>query len=511
VSSPSSPRGATGPPLARPGRVALAWAIATLLALVALGGAPGVARDEAAVIALSGERVTMAARSAPPLGAALASATRAVGVPAGLPHLRALRLGSAAAGAVLSALLALAAWRLAGTWGALLAPALFWLAPRHLHAGLVATPDLALATLSLAAVLAWRSALRSESAAARLRWLVLAGVLLGGALAARLDAWVLVPALALHAAGDRLLARRATVAGGTGPRPRSGLAALGIVAGLGGAVLLAAWPAVLGLGLDPWQPGRAAGAIPAALTPLLTLPATLLWAYGGGAPHALLRVGRAARSRALGAAASDDLLLLLAAAAALAGAALGPAHAGARGSLHAMPFLALLGARALLRAAEVAWPSRGRSLAAALALALVYPAGRATVAAHPRGASAWNELAGGAPGAASRGLPRQDGGEASAALLGVVNERARQGARIWWATTAPPAVALYGRDGRVRPDLATAAGPHEADLAIVTLDGGSRDAEYRVWAAFRSARPVTGVYLDEVPLAFVYARAGAWR
>jgi hypothetical protein len=46
---------------------------------------------------------------------------------------------------------------------------------------------------------------------------------------------------------------------------------------------------------------------------------------------------------------------------------------------------------------------------------------------------------------------------------------------------------------------------------VLTLDGGSRDAEYRAWAAFRTARPVAGVYLDEVPLALAYARPGAWR
>jgi hypothetical protein len=45
----------------------------------------------------------------------------------------------------------------------------------------------------------------------------------------------------------------------------------------------------------------------------------------------------------------------------------------------------------------------------------------------------------------------------------------------------------------------------------VTLDGGSRDAEYRIWSAFRTARPSSAVFLDEVPLVHVYARPGAWR
>jgi hypothetical protein len=45
----------------------------------------------------------------------------------------------------------------------------------------------------------------------------------------------------------------------------------------------------------------------------------------------------------------------------------------------------------------------------------------------------------------------------------------------------------------------------------VAVEGGERDAEYRAWSALRTARPVAGVYMDEVPLAFVYARAGAWQ
>jgi hypothetical protein len=76
---------------------------------------------------------------------------------------------------------------------------------------------------------------------------------------------------------------------------------------------------------------------------------------------------------------------------------------------------------------------------------------------------------------------------------------------------SPAALEAYARDGRLRADLAAAAAPEEADLAVVALDGASRDAEYRAWAALRTARPAAGVYRDEVPLALVYARPGAWR
>jgi hypothetical protein len=172
----------------------------------------------------------------------------------------------------------------------------------------------------------------------------------------------------------------------------------------------------------------------------------------------------------------------------------------------------VLGARALLAAARVAWPSRATPLAASLALLVLWPGLRAAAHFHPAGASAWNELVGGAPGAASLGWRRQDGGEAAAALLDALNARGREGARIFWPATAPAAIRAFARDGRLRADLVAVDSPEEADLAIVILDGvTSRDAEYRTWSAFRTARPAAGAYLDEVPLAFVYARPGAWR
>jgi hypothetical protein len=487
---------------AAPGRIAAAWALIALATLLALGGAPGIGRDEASVVAAP--EGGPAPTATPPLAPALARAGHAASA-AGVPHVRALRLGSALLGALLSALLALAAWGLAGPVGALLAPALFWLAPRHLHAGLVATPDVALAALSLATVLAWRHAIAASDRPRRLRAAALAGLLLGAALAARADAWVLLPALAVHAVYLRVLRRRAAPA----PAPGGGVAALAVVAAVAAAVLVALWPGVLRAGVGPWLPVPR-GPLPAVLVALLTVPATLLLAYAGGAAHAVFRAARALRAD-LAPSGSDDALLLAAAAATLAGSALAAAPPGGRPALHAMPFLALLGARALLHACTLAWPRRAAPLAAAVALLVLYPALRATALAFPRGTSAWSELAGGAPGAASRGLPRQDGGDAVAAALEVVNERARAGARVWWPSAAPAAIALYARDGRLRGDLATAGGPEDADLVVVALDAGDRDAEYRAWAAFRTARPTSGIYVDEVPIALVYARAGAWR
>lgn len=518
---------------ARPGRLALAWATATLLALAALQGGPGVSRDEGAVLAAglrpgAGAQAALAP-AASPLAAAAAAAGDAALSRAGLPHLRAARLASAVLGAALSAALVLLAWDLAGAAAAALAPALFWLAPRHLHAGLVATPDLALAALAAGTVLAWRRAALDADARRRHRAALAAGLLFAAALAARPDAWVLLPALAIHAALSR----------GARRSPPSKLEAalhgvppaLAAMALLGAAALAAAWPALwraplagAAALLAPGASGGAAwlhlgeplrGRLPPAyplVVTALAVPATLLLAYAAGLAHALVRLAGAVRRRDP-AVRSDELLLLLCAAAPLAAASAGiaPAVAGTRPWLHAMPLLAVLGARALTRAAQVAWPSRAAPLAATLALLALYPGLRAAVHAHPAGASAWNELAGGAPGAATLGMQRQDGGEAAASILEALNARARSGARVWWPSTHPEALRRWTLDGRLRPDLEVADGPESADVAVVTLDGASRDAEYRAWTAFRTARPVAGTYLDEVPLAFVYARPGAWR
>jgi len=514
VSLPELPRAPGRAVLPSRGRIAAAWALATLLGLGALGGEPGISADEAAV--LVGRSATEAARPMPPLAPAVAAITDAAGTRAGLSHLRAARLGTALAGALLSVLLAIAGWELAGGAAALLAPALFWLAPRHLQAGLLATPDLDVAALALGAVLAWRGALRAGGRVAAVRGGAMSGLLVGAAVLARADAWVFLVALAAHGLGAAALAARSpedAEAGALLParNARRGAAAALAAALAAAAGALAGWPAAGAAGGAAFLPARAAGPVRAALVPFLAIPASLLFAYAGGALHATTRIAAAARRRTPGRGASDDLLLLCAAAAPLAAAAIAGAPRSARPWLPAVPFLAVLAARAIVVAGATAWPRRAAEVVASVALLVLYPGLRATVSSFPLGTAAWNELLGGAPGAASAGLPRQDGGDAVAGLLAEVNARARPGARIWWPGVSPEAIGAYVRDGRLRADLASAAGPEQADVAVVALDGASRDAEYRAWAALRTARPSAGVYRDEVPLALVYARPGAWR
>jgi hypothetical protein len=149
------------------------------------------------------------------------------------------------------------------------------------------------------------------------------------------------------------------------------------------------------------------------------------------------------------------------------------------------------------------------------------PAARAVVHVHPYGTAAYNELAGGAAGAAALGMQRQFWGDNVVGLLRQINEHAVPNARVWWQETTHLAVLAWQRDGRLRGDLRWADGPEEADLSIWQYHQEFRDKEYRTWAAFAEAprageparlpRPVAGIYLDEVPLVAIYARPGAWR
>jgi hypothetical protein len=489
-------------------RAALAWSAATLAALLALAPVPGLSRREAASIAAADRQTAawkalVAGRPLPPAEAAAGLAETAAAATHALvgPFADALgyRTATALLGALLSAVLALWGLEMAGAAGALLVPALFWAAPRALHGGLSVAPDVAFAAFGLATALSWRRALAGSGGVGRA---VATGLLFGAAAATRPGGFWLVALLGAHA----------VVARATPPR----VPWRGIRSALPATILLAP---VVALALAPWRwsaPGRlladhllpggpAAGA--AVLTEAaLAVPVPLLAAYLGGLVHLAVRLVRAARA---GADLSDDALLLLLVLGGGVLAALSP-PGGLGPLLPALAALALVAARALDACARTLGKARPGRVLAALSLLVLYPAVRATAHAFPHGAAAWNEAAGGAPGAASRGLPRQEGGEAAAAVLEAIRVHARPAARVWWAGVAPEAVRGYARDGRLREDLSAVDDPAEADLAVVSQEGGARGDDCRAWTAFGTARPAVSVHLDEVPLVHVYARPGAW-
>lgn len=543
-------------------RLALAWAVATFAGAAATAPAQGVGRDEGVYVwaaesyagfwaalpraparALAGLDAAFAPNHEhPPLTKDLYGLThalfhRALGWTG---WLQGFRMGAFLFAALLSWLLAATGHELAGLLGGLLAPALFWAVPRHFHHAHIAALDLPIAALWLATVVAYRRATRAEPGPRTFALACVAGLAFGLAIATKHNAWFLPPLLGVHA----LLLRLRVVTGRA--RARAAFLALAAMAVIGPLVLAATWP---WLWHDPAARLRAyfqfhlrhehyawlyfgrllreppfPVAYPFVVT-ALTVPAAVLACYAGGLAHAVGRLFRAVRSShdAPRPDHADELLWLLAAVFPIALIAWPtvPHFGGVKHWLPAMPFLALLGARALASAGRALWPARGGWVTAALGLAALAPGVLAVARVHPYGTAAYNELAGGAPGAATLGLQRQFWGDDVVGLLGELNAHAAPGARVWWQETGPLAVQAWQRDGRVRADLRWADGPEDADVSVWHFHQEFRDKEYRTWTAFavptapgepaRLPRPVAGLYLDEVPLVTVYARPGAWR
>ena len=514
-------------------RTAQVAALVVLLAAVAAVPAVGISSDEAATLAAAereaswwGGMLRSPLRAyghvdaafgpdaeRPPLAKAAMGILHAAGTGLGASHLFSFRLAAFLGAAVLTALLSLLGAALADGAGALLAPALFWLAPRHFQQALVGSVDLPLATLWLATVYAYRSSLDPAIDRRGRRTAALAcGLLFGAALATRRGAWLLLPVLLLHWALSNFRALRRL-----SWRERLTVlpSAFPAMAALGPPVVLATWPWL-------WrQTGpRLAGLLAPQLQPLsttlaalaLTVPAATLAAMAAGVALSAARVAAALRGRAAEVSLSDELLLLCNGLLPLllAPSRSAPGAGGAGPWLPAAPFLALLAARALAWAGRLLWPARPWAATAAVASLALAPALWSVVHAHPFESAAFSAAAGGAGGAASLGASREPGGDAAAALLPALNEHAAPGVAVWFADLAPEAVRLYRRDGRLRPDLRAADGPEAADLAV-HQPAGPRDREYRTWTVFGSARAVAGAYLDELPLVLIYARPGAWR
>jgi hypothetical protein len=550
-----------------PRRVAVAWAVVTLAVAAATAPAQGISRDEGVYLvageayaafwkgALARPGEAMASidrhfavnREHPALSKELYGLTHAVLTDAlgWAGHVQGSRFGAFLLAALLSWLLARWGAELAGLGGALLAPALFWAVPRHFYHAHPAVLDMPVTALWLATVYAYARALQADASGEprrRLRAAALAGLAFGAAVSVKHNAWFLPPLLALHALAVRLPPFRRGEA-----RPRFPLA-LPAMAVLGPVVFLATWPWLwhdtahrlrsyfefhlqhenyswhyLGTLLrEPPFPI----AYPFVVT-ALTVPAAIVFLYACGFLHGIARALPSPwKGEGQGEGGPDtgvDLLLLLNALFPIALIAYPtvPHFGGVKHWLPAMPFLALLGARALVAAGAALWPRRAALVTAGLAAFALAPGIVAVAHIHPYGTAAYNELAGGAPGAASLGMQRQFWGDNVVGVLSELNEHAMPGARVWWQETTYDAVRAWQRDGRVRADLRWASGPDDADLSLWQYHLEFKDKEYRTWSAFAEAprpgerarhpRPVTGVYLDEVPLVQVYARPGAWR
>ncbi len=535
-------------------RTGLAWALGVLVVAAWTSPAVGISRDESvyfyaaesyatwwghfarspAAAVTQADRFFGANREHPPLAKTIFGATHAL-LAKGLGltiHRTGFRAGAFLFAAALAWLLALWGWDLAGRGGGLLAPALFFLVPRHFYHAHPAVLDLPLTALWLATVYAWwRSLLARREGRSPLRAAVAAGLLFGAAAATKHTAWFLPPLLLAHwlATHWREVARGPLRARLRAVPP--GLPAMLVLAPL---VLLALWPWLwhqplprlreyLAFHLQhenyPWHYlGELLREPPFPVmypfvVTALTVPAASLAAMAGGLVQAAARLVQAVRRRAEGVDGPLEALLVLNALFPMALIAWPtvPVFGGVKHWLPAMPFLALLGARAVVTAARLLWPSAPALAGAALAAAALVPAAWSVAHVHPFGTAAYNELAGGTAGAASLGMQRQFWGDNMAAVLPELNEHAARGARVWFQEATWLAMQAYQRDGDLRADLRWANGAEDADISIWHYHQEFRDKEYLTWTAFGTGRPVAGAYLDEVPLVQVYARPGAWR
>jgi hypothetical protein len=127
---------------------------------------------------------------------------------------------------------------------------------------------------------------------------------------------------------------------------------------------------------------------------------------------------------------------------------------------------------------------------------------------HPYGTSAYGELAGDIPGAASLGMQRQYWSNNVTGVLPWLNATCPPGARIYLHEVNAESIATYRRMGMLRADLRPVWSPRDADYVAYQWHREFRDREYETWNAFGTRTPATGLYVDETPQVIVYARPG---
>ncbi len=191
-----------------------------------------------------------------------------------------------------------------------------------------------------------------------------------------------------------------------------------------------------------------------------------------------------------------------------------PHFGGVKHWFPSMPFLALLAAGSLERGAkglsEVLLPKLKAATEPRVLIALAVLVGSsgfiATARVYEFGTSAYSELAGGLPGAASLGMQRQYWANNLSGVLEWINANATPGERIYFHENHGGQIRDLQRNGMLRPDVQAVGGPDQAQMVVYQYHQEFRDAEFQTWQAFGSARPVYGLYLDETPQIVIYRR-----
>lgn len=425
-----------------------------------------------------------------------------------------------------SGLVSAALFLLARPWGratAVLAPLLFWSVPRHFFHGHIACFDVPVTAFWLLFV--WAAA-RPIALGRGAAW---AGFIFGLALATKHNAFFLPIVVGLHwlvtdrtdlrAAGLKLLPSRVP-------------STLWAMALIGPVVLYLSWPWLWHQPISqvawwmrfhahhvhyPWQYfGELLRTPPfPALYPLVleavTLPTTILLAM---TVSSLTWIARSVGSfsapvrRRLGELDRYEWLLALATFVPLAPflTTRVPIFGGIK---HWMPAIALLcipAAHLIARSAGELWP-RQRALAFGALAAIVWvPAAIQVKRFHPWGTSAYNEIAGGAAGAASLGMQRQYWSNNVTAVLPWLNEHAPKNASVYLHEVNVESYRAYIDDGLLRRDLRYSQTPENASFAAYQYHQEFRNDEFEIWTQFGTRTPVLTFAIDEAPQVVLYQR-----
>ena len=191
-----------------------------------------------------------------------------------------------------------------------------------------------------------------------------------------------------------------------------------------------------------------------------------------------------------------------------------PHFGGVKHWFPSMPFLALLAAGSVERGAKslFEWLQpklkfvTEQRVMVALSVLLSVPAFIATARVYEYGTSAYGEIAGGLPGAASLGMQRQYWANNLSGVLPWLNQNAWPGARIYFHENHGGQIRDLQRNGMLRTDVVAVGGPEQADFVAYQYHQEFREHEFLTWQAFGTTRPVYGLYLDETPQIIVYRR-----
>jgi 4-amino-4-deoxy-L-arabinose transferase-like glycosyltransferase len=191
-----------------------------------------------------------------------------------------------------------------------------------------------------------------------------------------------------------------------------------------------------------------------------------------------------------------------------------PHFGGVKHWFPSMPFLALLAAGSLERGAQglSAWllprvkAATEPRVLAGLAVLLSAPAFIATDRVYEFGTSAYSDLAGGLPGAASLGMQRQYWANNLSGVLPWLNQTAHPGERIYFHENHSGQISDLQRNGMLRTDIVPVGAPAQAETVVYQYHQEFREYEFSTWQALGTTKPVYGLYLDETPQIIVYRR-----